>query len=36
MWLKGKGWTAEEDATMHPNIIGSLDEALDFIEGSLI
>ncbi len=34
MWLKGKGWTAEEDATMHPNIIGSLDEALDFIEGA--
>lgn len=33
-WLKGKGWTAEEDAQMHPNIIESLDEALDFIEGA--
>ncbi|MDE5888235.1 MAG: HAD family hydrolase [Muribaculaceae bacterium] len=34
MWLKGKGWTPEEDAQMHPNIIESLDEALDFIEGA--
>lgn len=33
-WLKGKGWTAEEDAQMHPNIVESLDEALDFIEGA--
>lgn len=33
-WLKGKGWTSEEDAQMHPNIIESLDEALDFIEGA--
>ncbi len=34
MWLKGKGWTKEEDDTLHPNIIESLDEALDFIEGA--
>ena len=23
-WLKGKGWTDEEDAVMHPSIIKSL------------
>jgi putative hydrolase of the HAD superfamily len=34
IWLKGKGWTAEEDATVHPNIVKSLDEALSFIEGA--
>lgn len=34
MWLKGKGWTKEEDETLHPNVIESLDEALDFIEGA--
>lgn len=33
MWLKGKGWTKEEDETLHPNIISSLDEALAFLEG---
>lgn len=33
MWLKGKGWTAEEDAIFHPNIISNLDEALRMIEG---
>lgn len=33
MWLKGKGWTAEEDSTFHPNIISSLDEALGMLEG---
>ncbi len=27
-WLKGKGWTAEEDAVMHPSIIKSLDDVL--------
>ena len=32
MWLKGKGWTKEEDDTFHPNIITSLDEALSFLE----
>lgn len=34
IWLKGKGWTAEEDAQLHPNIVKSLDEALAFIEGA--
>ena len=28
-WLKGKGWTAEEDAVMDPAIIGNLEEVLD-------
>lgn len=26
LWLKGKGWTAEEDAQTHPNTIKSLSE----------
>lgn len=33
IWLKGKGWTAEEDEAFHPNIVSSLSEALDFIDG---
>lgn len=33
IWLKGKGWTEEEDAAFHPNIVKSLSEALDFLEG---
>lgn len=32
LWLKGKGWTAEEDAQMHPSIISSLGEVLAFLE----
>lgn len=28
-WIKGKGWTADEDAQMHPNIIKNLQEILD-------
>ena len=28
LWLKGKGWTAEEDAQMHPCIISRLSEVL--------
>lgn len=28
LWLKGKGWTPEEDAMLHPGIIASLDEVL--------
>ncbi|MGN1245366.1 MAG: HAD family hydrolase [Muribaculaceae bacterium] len=28
-WIKGKGWTADEDAQMHPNIIKNLNEILD-------
>lgn len=34
VWLKGKGWTAEEDAALHPNMVKSLDEALSFIENA--
>lgn len=30
LWLKGKGWTPEEDAQLHPNIIGSLSDVLRF------
>lgn len=33
IWLKGKGWTDEEDKTYHPNIVSSLGEALKFIDG---
>lgn len=29
LWLKGKGWTAEEDAQMHPKIIKNLAEVGD-------
>lgn len=29
LWLKGKGWTAEEDAQMHPNIIKKLSEIIE-------
>lgn len=28
-WIKGKGWTAEEDAVMHPAIIRKLSELLE-------
>lgn len=31
IWLKGKGWTAEEDAQLHPNMIRNLEEVLDFL-----
>lgn len=34
LWIKGKGWTEEEDAQMHPNIIHSLGDALRFLEQS--
>ena len=27
-WIKGKGWTADEDAVTHPCIITKLDEVL--------
>lgn len=30
-WLKGKGWTAEEDAQSHPSIIGSLNDLLTLV-----
>lgn len=29
LWLKGKGWTAEEDAQSHPNTIKKLSEVLE-------
>ncbi|MEG0701572.1 MAG: HAD family hydrolase, partial [Muribaculaceae bacterium] len=29
LWLKGKGWTEEEDAMTHPMIIKNLAEILD-------
>ena len=29
LWLKGKGWTAEEDAQMHPNIIKKLAKIIE-------
>ena len=31
LWLKGRGWTAEEDAVIHPGIIGSLDDILGLL-----
>lgn len=31
IWLKGKGWTAEEDAQFHPNIIARLDETVSIL-----
>lgn len=30
-WLKGKGWTAEEDAATHPAMMTSLDEVLKMV-----
>ena len=30
LWLKGRGWTPEEDAQVHPNIIRSISEVLHF------
>jgi putative hydrolase of the HAD superfamily len=32
LWLKGKGWTPEEDAQMHPSIIKKLGDVLSFLE----
>ena len=29
LWIKGKGWTAEEDAQMHPCIISRLSQVLE-------
>lgn len=31
IWLKGKGWTEEEDAQLHPNTIQKLDETLQIL-----
>ena len=30
-WLKGKGWTAEEDAVVHPSAISRLSEVLSMV-----
>lgn len=30
-WLKGKGWTADEDAVMHPAIIAKLEEIKKYL-----
>lgn len=32
LWIKGKGWTADEDAQMHPNIIKSLEDILQLLK----
>lgn len=34
LWIKGKGWTPEEDAQLHPNIISSLHDVLELVAGS--
>lgn len=34
IWLKGRGWTEEEDKTLYPSNIGKLDEILGFLEGA--
>lgn len=34
LWIKGKGWTPEEDAQLHPNIISSLGDVLDALQGA--
>lgn len=31
LWLKGKGWTEEEDRQQHPNIIKKLSDVLDVV-----
>lgn len=31
LWLKGKGWTAEEDAQLHPSIISTLGDILSLL-----
>ncbi len=32
LWLKGKGWTADEDAQTHPGTIQSLTQVLDHVD----
>lgn len=34
LWIKGRGWTAEEDAQLHPSIIGTLGDVLRFLDGA--
>ena len=31
LWLKGKGWTAEEDAQTHPSVISTLGDILSLL-----
>jgi len=31
LWLKGKGWTQEEDQQTHPHTIKTIAEVLDWI-----
>lgn len=31
LWLKGKGWTKEEDEQIHPGIIKNLDEVIGYL-----
>ena len=31
LWLKGKGWTADEDAQTHPHTITHLAQVLDYV-----
>ena len=33
LWLKGKGWTAEEDAQTHPSVISTLGDILSLLAG---
>ena len=32
LWLKGKGWTEEEDQQTHPNTITRITQVLDYID----
>lgn len=32
LWLKGKGWTEEEDLQTHPNTIASITQVMDWVE----
>ena len=32
LWLKGKGWTEEEDLQTHPNTITSITQVMDWVE----
>lgn len=34
LWIKGKGWTKDEEEKLHPSIITSLDEMLQLLEGA--
>ncbi|MCM1006195.1 MAG: HAD family hydrolase [Prevotella sp.] len=33
IWIKGRGWTAEEDAILHPAIITSISHVLNLLDG---